>query len=76
MKKGKYGNGNTRKAVLGSRYAEVQAIVNGTTRTYTVKAGDCLSVIGQKLGVDWRDIAAKNGLKDPYVIHAGDVLKY
>lgn len=76
VKKGKYGNGKTRKTVLGSRYAEVQAIVNGKSRTYTVKAGDCLSAIGQKLGVDWRDIAAKNGIKDPYVIHAGDVLVY
>ena len=43
--------------------------------TYTVQAGDCLSVIGAKLGLDWRDIAAVNGITEPYTIYAGQVLK-
>ena len=43
--------------------------------TYTVQAGDCLSVIGAKLGLDWRDIAAVNGIIEPYTIYAGQVLK-
>ena len=42
---------------------------------YTVQAGDCLSAIGQKLGMDWRDIAAINGITEPYTIYAGQVLK-
>lgn len=43
--------------------------------TYTVQAGDCLSVIGQRLGLDWRDIAAVNGITEPYTIYAGQVLQ-
>ncbi len=43
--------------------------------TYTVQAGDCLSAIGAKLGLDWRDIAAVNGIIEPYTIYAGQVLK-
>ena len=52
---------------------------NGTTsskRTYTVKSGDTLSGIGQKLGVNWKDIANKNGISSPYTIYPGQVLKY
>ena len=74
---GKYGNGDARKTVLGSRYEEVQAIVNGstpTTRTYTVKSGDTLSGIGAELGVSWKDIANKNGIKSPYTIYPGQRL--
>ena len=43
--------------------------------TYTVQKGDCLSVIGAKLGLDWRDIAAVNGITEPYTIYAGQVLQ-
>lgn len=43
--------------------------------TYTVQAGDCLSVIGAKLGLDWRDIATVNGITEPYTIYAGQVLQ-
>lgn len=43
--------------------------------TYTVQTGDCLSVIGAKLGLDWRDIAAVNGITEPYTIYAGQVLQ-
>ena len=32
VKSGKYGNGETRKIVLGSRYDEVQKIVNGNSK--------------------------------------------
>lgn len=42
---------------------------------YTVQAGDCLSAIGEKLGMDWRDIAAVNGITEPYTIYAGQVLQ-
>lgn len=76
VKAGKYRNGETRKVVLGSRYEEVQKIVNGSyTKTYTVKSGDTLSEIGQKLGVNWKDIASKNGISSPYTIYPGQILK-
>jgi len=41
---------------------------------YTVKSGDTLFSIGLLFNVPWPDIAARNELKDPYVIHIGDVL--
>ncbi|MFG6351963.1 MAG: LysM peptidoglycan-binding domain-containing protein, partial [Oscillospiraceae bacterium] len=43
--------------------------------TYTVKAGDSLSAIGAKTGVDWKTIAALNGISSPYTIPPGQVLK-
>lgn len=46
-----------------------------TQRTYTVKSGDTLSGIGSKLGVNWKDIASKNGISSPYTIYPGQVLK-
>ena len=47
-----------------------------SSRTYIVKSGDTLSEIGEKLGVNWKDIAAKNGISSPYTIYPGQVLKY
>ena len=41
---------------------------------YIVKSGDSLFSIGLLFDVPWPDIASRNGLKDPYVIHVGDVL--
>ena len=43
--------------------------------TYTVLAGDTLSSIGRKLGVDWKLIAALNDLAEPYEIQPGQKLK-
>lgn len=42
---------------------------------YTVKRGDCLSLIGQRLGVNWRDIASLNGISHPYTIYVNQKLK-
>lgn len=42
--------------------------------TYTVKTGDCLYTIGKRLGVSWLDIANRNGIHSPYIIHPGQVL--
>lgn len=50
-------------------------IVGGNTGTYNVVRGDSLSVIGQKLGVNWKDIASLNGLGSPYTIYVGQILK-
>ena len=81
-KAGKYGNGDARKKVLGTYYNDVQAKINGTTakkattKTYTVKSGDTLSGIGSKLGVAWKTLASKNGIKSPYTIYVGQKIKY
>ncbi len=40
-------------------------------RTYTVKSGDTLSAIGQRFGVDWRDIAKVNKIPNPDLIYPG-----
>ena len=59
----------------------VQPIRGSTTevaagvRTYTVKAGDTLSEIGKRLGVKWRDLAARNNIAGPaFIIRPGQVL--
>ena len=78
---GVYGNGDTRKSALGSRYAAVMAIVNrrlgattttATTSYYTVRSGDYLSRIWP---TSWRTIAAINGLRSPYTIYPGQKLR-
>lgn len=47
---------------------------NTSSTTYTVVRGDCLSAIGSKLGVNWKDIASVNGITSPYTIYVGQVL--
>lgn len=67
----------TRKQILGNRYSEVQAVVNGSSACYyTVCSGDTLSGIGVKLGVSWQAIARANGIGSPYTIYPGQRLKY
>ena len=48
VKAGKYGNGDTRKIVLGSRYDEVQKIVNGSSKKSVSAIAD--EVIAGKWG--------------------------
>ena len=78
---GKYGNGEIRKTVLGNRYDEVQKVINGVAskpkvRTYTVKSGDNLSTIAQRLGVSVNHLVSKNGIKNPNLIYTGQKLTY
>ena len=55
---------------------QVIAIPGGTYGdTYTVRSGDCLSTIGARYGIDWRDIARKNGIGSPYTIYPGQVIR-
>jgi len=42
---------------------------------YTVMPGDSLSAIGTRLGLNWRDIAAANGIREPFVISVNQVLR-
>ena len=44
-----------------------------TTR-YTVQSGDTLGGIGQKYGIDYHEIASANGISNPNLIYAGQVL--
>ena len=48
---------------------------NENTNVYTVVKGDTLSIIGQKVGMNWRTIADINGIKSPYIITIGQKLK-
>ncbi len=41
---------------------------------YIVQPGDNLIDIGRRSGIPWRDIAAVNGLEDPYPIYVGQRL--
>ena len=75
----KYGDGEVRKTVLGKRWQEVQDKINAkenssSNSTYIVKSGDTLSGIGSKLGVNWQSIASANGIKSPYTIYPGQKL--
>lgn len=45
------------------------------TKTYTVKAGDTLSGIAAKYDTTYQEIARKNGISNPNIIHPGQVLK-
>ena len=43
--------------------------------TYTVRPGDSLSLIGDKVGVPWLQIAQANGIAGPdYIVQVGQVL--
>lgn len=48
---------------------------SSVSATYTVRSGDCLSVIGARLGVSWQSIANANGIKSPYTIYPGQVIR-
>lgn len=52
-----------------------QSTTPSTEKTYTVQKGDTLSKIGTKTGISWKTIAELNGIKSPYVVKVGQVLK-
>lgn len=83
VKEGKWDNGETRRKLLeaaGYDYEAIQKLVNQSyevqpsNSVYTVISGDTLSGIGQKLGVNWKDIASANGISSPYTIYVGQKL--
>ena len=45
------------------------------TVTYTIKAGDTLSGICAKYGLDWRKVASDNKLENPDLIYPGQKIK-
>jgi len=70
-KKGK--EGFTYKASASAPAAPAKPVTS--SGEYTVESGDTLSEVGKELGVDWKELAKLNGLKDPYRIDPGDKLK-
>lgn len=42
---------------------------------YEVRAGDTLSAIGMRFGVDWRTLAETNGIADPGLIYVGQKIR-
>ena len=55
--------------------AMTKQTTNTSVTTYTVKSGDCLAEIGEKLNVNWKEIASLNGIHSPYIIYRGQKLK-
>jgi LysM repeat protein len=55
---------------------ETQKETTTTTsgQTYKVESGDTLYTIGQKLNIDWHEIAKANNLKEPYSLKVGQEL--
>jgi len=43
--------------------------------THVVKKGEFLSMIAKKYGDDWKEVAKRNGISDPSLIHPGQELK-
>lgn len=54
--------------------AETEPPATREPRTYTVQAGETLSEIAARLGVSLEDLAAANGITNPALIRAGQVL--
>ena len=48
--------------------------VNKNAKVHTVKKGETLALIARTYGVDYRDIAKRNGIKKPYTIYVGQRL--
>ena len=49
--------------------------VSQAVQTYTVKSGDTLSEIASRYGTTYQELAKKNGISNPNLIHPGQVLK-
>lgn len=52
-----------------------QPVEQPTERTYTVQRGDTLSAIASKYGTTYQHLAEINGISNPNLIYAGQVLK-
>ncbi|MFD5069132.1 peptidoglycan-binding protein [Streptomyces sp. NPDC058369] len=74
-KKGKKGFSYKASASAPAAPAKTPEKPASSSGTYTVKEGDTLSAIGEKLGIGWQFLATLNGLKGPYTLTPGQVLK-
>lgn len=59
----------------GAYLAYMQDVIPPKPGTYIVMAGDTLSKIGDKLFLDWEDLARLNNMSYPYRLSIGQVLK-
>lgn len=66
----------SRKAIdIGNDNTEQTSNSDKTAITYTVKAGDTLSEIALKYGTTYQELAKINNIKNPNLIHVGQVIK-
>lgn len=63
------------KQVLGAATSEQPSQPEPQFTEYTVKNGDTLFNISQKYNVRWDSIAQINNLSEPYVLHAGQIVR-
>nr|DAX97666.1 MAG TPA: Muramidase (flagellum-specific) [Caudoviricetes sp.] len=68
------GRGWVNDSVINGGSAPENTYEEPSYDTYEVESGDCLSTIGDKLGVDWYSIAEANGIGEPYTIYPGQSL--
>lgn len=69
------GEGQDSRVFKPYRLKAVQFETPDVHGSYTVQQGDTLSGIGAKLHIDWHELAEWNGLRAPYTIFPGQVLK-
>ena len=53
----------------------ITSIVFANSETYTVQPGDSLIKIGEKLGINWEELAKYNNIEDVRKIYVGEILK-
>lgn len=56
-------------------YGDVPTSAPAAVQTYTVQSGDTLSGIANKYGTSYQRLAQINGIADPNLIYAGQILK-
>lgn len=67
-------SGNSSKAPVYDRPHAARSPV--TSGHYVVKRGDTLYSIAFRFGWDWKALAARNGIRAPYVIVPGQVIRF
>ena len=67
-----------KKLALGALFSILAVLIfSGQVKaenSYVVKRGDCLSIIGVKLDINWKKIAKTNEIKSPFVIYPNQKL--
>ena len=48
----------------------------GEANAYVVQPGDTLTIIAQQFGTTAEELAKRNGIADPSVIYAGQIIYY
>lgn len=68
------GRGWVNDSVINGSSAPEDSYEEPSYSIYEVESGDCLSAIGERLGVNWHSIAEANGIGEPYTIYPGQSL--